>query len=385
MRLCGYSLLFLLLVPGMLAAQTPHRYYHLLTGTYTSGASEGIYVYRFDTGTGSAVHEYTAKGVENPSFLAVSPGGEFVYAVNELGGGKEGEVSAFRFNSTTGELAFINKQSSEGGSPCYLTLSADGKFLFTANYSGGNLAVHPVNADGSLGAAVQVIQHEGSSVNRQRQERPHVHSVVFSPDGKFLFAGDLGTDKVNAYRYDAAQPVPLAPASPPFTAVAAGSGPRHLVFNKQGTQAYLVQELTATVTVFNHENGRLTPIQEVPMTASGFAGQNGAAEIRISPDGRFLYASNRGDANRLTIYSIDPRSGKLTFEGRQSTLGKTPRNFMISPGGKFLLAANQNSDNIVIFSRDRQTGLLEATGDTLQVGNPVFLLMLPVTPAAGNR
>ncbi|QEC53142.1 6-phosphogluconolactonase [Anseongella ginsenosidimutans] len=370
-------LLLLLLLPGLVKAQ--ERYYHLLAGTYTSGISEGIYVYRFDSQTGKIVHTYTAKGVENPSFLAASADGDFVYSVNELGGGKEGEISAFSFDNSTGKLELINKQVSGGGSPCYISLSPDGKFLVAANYSGGNLSVFPLSGNGSLETPVQIIRHEGSSVNKQRQEKPHVHSVVFSPNGKFLFTGDLGTDKVNAYRYHPERTSrPLTPASPPFTKVTAGGGPRHLVFNDDATFAYLVLEMTGMVSVFRHENGRLKEIQQIPMTAPGFSGESGAAEIRISPDGKFLYASNRGDANEITIYAIDAGSGKLTIAGRQPTLGKTPRNFMISPDGNFLLAANQNSNSIVVFHRDPESGLLKASKERVTIGNPVYLMMLPV-------
>lgn len=373
MRIRGYFVL-LLLIPGLASGQD--RYYHLLVGTYTSGASEGIYVYKFDTKTGDIVHEHTAGGIENPSFLTASPDGEFVYSVSELADG--GGANAFRFDNVTGALNPLNSQSSEGGSACYVSLSPDGNYLFTANYNGGSLAALPVNEDGSLKAASQVIRHEGSSVNQQRQQEPHVHSVVFSPDGKFLFAPDLGTDKVNAYRY---QPLnedrPLVPAEVPFTDAAPGGGPRHLTFSKDGRFAYLVLEMTGEVTAFAYQDGVLTEIQRVAMTAPDFNGASGAAEVRISPDGKFLYASNRGDANELSIYRINPQSGKLTFVGRQSTLGKTPRNFMIGPNGNFLLAANQDSDNIVIFRRDIESGMLTPTGDSITVGNPVYLMMLP--------
>jgi len=370
-----FSILLALLFPGILRAQG--RYYHLLVGTYTSGTSEGIYSYRFDTQTGRLSHEYTAKGVENPSFLAASPDRRYVYSVNE-GPGGAGEVSAFKFSSSTGRLEFINKQPSGGGAPCYISLSGDGRFLFVANYSGGNLSALPVNPDGSLAPPVQTIQHQGSSINPKRQEKPHVHCAVFSPSGKYLFTPDLGTDKINVYRYRPGRPEePLAPADPPFAAASAGSGPRHLVFSSGGEYAYLVQELTAAVTVFSHEDGKLTPVQSLPMAAPDFKGEHGAAEIRLSPDGKFLYASNRGTANEITIYAINPENGKLALAGRRSTLGKTPRNFMIDPSGRFLLVANQNSDSIIIFKRDRETGLSGETGSMLTVGNPVYLMMLP--------
>lgn len=371
------SLFLFLLFPGALHGQS--RDQHLLIGTYTSGASEGIYVYKFNSKTGVLTPAYTAAGVANPSFLTASADGSRVYAVNELGGGAEGEVSAFQFDQMTGKLTFINKQAAGGGAPCYLTLSPDGTFLFSANYSGGNVAAFPVRSNGSLGPAAQVVQHQGHSLNPQRQEGPHAHSVVFSPDGKFLFAADLGTDRIYRYHYDPSLAGgPLRPAEPAYFTVRPGGGPRHLIFSADGTMAYVVMELTGEVSVFQYEEGILKPVQQVPMTDPAFNGESGAAEIRLSPDGRYLYASNRGDANEIAIYSVDPATGTLSLEGRRPSGGKTPRNFLITPDGEFLLAANQNSDQVVLFKRDIRTGQFVESGKTLTVGNPVYLLMVPI-------
>ncbi|WP_017729965.1 lactonase family protein [Nafulsella turpanensis] len=352
--------------------------FHLIVGTYTSGKSEGIYVYRFDSKTGKLEHTFTAKGVENPSFVVLSPDGQYLYAVNEVSGEKEGSVSAFRFNRETGALEFINKQASGGGDPAYLTVDQKGENLFVGNYTGGNLSVLPVQKDGSLGAAIQTIQHAGSSVNKERQEKAHVHSTVLGPEEKHLFVGDLGTDKVNIYEYHPESNQPLKPAATPFIAVEPGTGPRHLIFDELGDYAYLVQELTAEVSVFRHENGKLSHVQTVPMTEPDFKGAVSAAEVKISPDGKFLYASNRGDANEIVIYKIGPEKGTLTLVDRQSTLGKTPRNFTIDPTGRFLLVAHQNSDNVIVFARDIETGKLSPTGEEIEVGKPVYLKMVPV-------
>lgn len=380
------SLLFslfaaMLFAPALLFAQEnmQNQYYHLLVGTYTSGKSEGIYVYRFDAKTGELSHEFTAKGVENPSFITLSPDARYAFAVNEVSGDKPGMVSSFRFNQQTGAMEFINQQPSGGGDPCYLAVDDQGKHLFVGNYTGGNLSVLPIQNSGSLGSPLQTIQHAGSSVNKNRQEKAHVHSTVLTPSNDFLFVGDLGTDKVYVYDY---QPQntdkPLSPAPKSTFSVTPGTGPRHILFDKSGKYAYLVQELTAQIGVFQHKNGKLTHLQTVPMTEEGFSGEVSAAEVKISPDGKFLYASNRGEANEIVIFKIDQGKGTLSLVERHSSGGKTPRNFMIDPTGEYLLAAHQNSDNIVVFKRDTKTGKISPTGKEVEVGNPVYLKMVPI-------
>lgn len=361
------------------ALPTPEkRYYHLLIGTYTSGKSEGIYVYRFDTKTGLFSHEHTATGVTNPSFLVVSTDQKWVYAVNEESGAEAGKVSAFRFDSVTGSMEFINQQPSGGGAPCYLSLSANGQHLLVGNYAGGSLSVLPIQKNGALGVPIQTIAHSGSSINAERQEKAHVHATVFGPTGDSLYVSDLGTDKIYTYSYQPQAAHPLTPASVPFTLVEPGSGPRHLVFNQQGTYAYLVHELSATVAVFRHESGSLTHLQTLPLAESGFTGEQGGAELQLSTDGRFLYASNRGNANEITVFAVDQEQGRLRTLGRQSTLGRSPRHFQIAPGGHFLLAANQDSDTVVLFKRDPLSGLLSPADSQLDIGTPVYLCMTPV-------
>ncbi len=369
------------LMINMLIAQNndSNRYFNLLVGTYTSGKSEGIYVYEFDTQTGKFAHKYTAKDIENPSFVTTSPDCKNVYAVNELSGDKPGSVSAYKFDAKSGEMTFLNNQPSAGGDPCYLTVDEKKRHLIVGNYTGGNLSVLPIQKDGSLGAPVQTIQHEGSSANKSRQEKAHVHSTVFTPSQDYLFVGDLGTDKVNAYQYQPKdKKQPLKAAEKPFTKIEGGKGPRHIIFSESGDYAYLVLELTAEVGVYKHEKGELKHLQTISMTREDFEGDVGAAEIKFSPDGKFLYASNRGDANEIAIYKVNQTDGTLKLSGIQSTLGKIPRNFLIDPTGKFLLVAHQGSDSIVAFERDKETGLLTATGETLEVGNPVYLKMVPV-------
>lgn len=351
--------------------------YHLLVGTYTSGTSEGIYVFRFDPQKGSLTAVDTAQ-TENPSFLTLGPDNSHVYAVNEVSGDKTGSVSAFRYDARQGKLRFVNQQPSGGGDPCYLNISPDGNYLLVANYTGGSIGVLPLQDNGALEAPVQVIQHQGSSINPQRQEKAHVHSVVISPDERHLLAGDLGTDKVNAYTFSSNKQQPLQPATPAFTAIEAGRGPRHLIFGKEGNYVYLVQELTGSVGVYRYNEGQLEHVQTISMTAPGFNGEVSGAELKLSPDGKFLYASNRGDANEIVVFAVNETNGNLQLVERQPSGGKTPRNFMIDPTGQWLLVAHQNSDTIVVFKRDSQSGKLTPTDTSIAVGKPVYLMMVPI-------
>ena len=340
--------------------------YYLLIGTYTTGKSEGIYVYKFNSSSGefSPVSKIWSG---NPSFLAVSPDTRFVYSVNE---NQPGGVSSFSFDKSTGNLKELNKQPSGGDHPCYITTDKTGKWVITGNYSGGNLSVLPVNKDGSLEKPIQTINHEGSSVNTARQEKPHVHATVFSPDGKYLFVPDLGIDKVMIYKFNSKKGKLIA-HSTPFAATAPGSGPRHFDFHPSGKYAYLMEELTGSVSVFSHKKGRLNSIQTISALPADFRGSIGSADIHVSPDGKYLYSSNRGESNSIALFSIAEKSGKLTAMGHRSTEGKTPRNFNFDPSGNFLLVANQNSDEIVIFRRN--SGLLEDTGKRIQVPKPVCI------------
>ncbi|MEI6001573.1 lactonase family protein [Paraburkholderia bengalensis] len=355
--------------------------YDLIVGTYTGPKSEGIYVYRFDTKTGEATQISSAK-TDNPSYVIASRDGRYVYSVNEQPGDngpadQRGGISAFSFDARSGQLRFLNRVSSDGNDPCYLSISPDGKYLTTANYSvaanpGGSFAVFPLQADGQVGASVLTVHHDGGGPVKGRQDNAHVHSTVFSPDGKYLFAQDLGADKLYAYRYtpDGSRGL-LGPTEQRYTDVKAGSGPRHLVFGADGSYAYLTSELAATVTVFRYDDGKLTQLQVVPMTKTGFKGQVGAAAIHLSPDGRFLYASNRGDANEIVIYAVDRANGHIREVGRQSSLGKAPREFSIDPTGRWLIVGNQNSDTAYVFRRDQQSGLLDANPKRIDLGSPV--------------
>lgn len=345
--------------------------FYLLVGTYTNEQkTNGIHVYTFDAQTGDFQEKSKMTDITNASFLTISKDKKNVYAVSEGGQGKG--LNAYSFDMASGKLTLLNTGSAGGNGPCYVSVDEKKQLVFAGNYGGGSLSATRLSDDGSLSSEIQVIQHEGSSVNKSRQDKPHVHAVVLSPDNKYLLVPDLGTDKVNVYRVDASKEQPLSPAAPAFASVNAGGGPRHLAFHPNGKYAYLILEMEGAIAAFDFKNGKLEQKQTITMLAPGFTGKVGAADIHVSPDGKFLYGSNRGEANEIVIYSI-AKDGKLTLAGRQSSLINTPRNFAIDPTGNFLLVGNQNGNDIAIFKRDKNTGLLTSTGKTIQVDKPVCL------------
>lgn len=356
----------------MFSSQTFAQKLNLVVGTYTNpGKSEGIYVYEFDSETGKFIYKNQASGISNPSYLTASKNGKFIYAVNEV---DNGTLSAFTFDQESGALKLINSKPSLGSAPCYVSVDSDNEFVFVGNYGQGNFAAYAVSSDGALGDAVQVIQDSGGSLNTSRQEGPHVHSTILSPDEKFLVVSDLGTDKISVYKFDVKNKKrPLEVIDPPYTIPEPGGGPRHLDFHPNGKFVYSLMEMTGHIVAFSYNEGKIKNIQKISILAPGFKGDVGAADIHLSPDGNFLYASNRGDANDISIFSVNSSTGKLSFVGRHSSLGKTPRNFVIDPSGRFLLVANQNSNNIVVLKRDTKTGLLRNTGEQIKVWNPVCL------------
>ncbi|HEX6168131.1 MAG TPA: lactonase family protein [Chitinophagaceae bacterium] len=353
----------------------------LIIGTYTAGSSDGIYVYKFNTETGENSFVSSVK-TSNPSYLAISPNKKYVYAVNENADSTRftvtGHVAAFSFDKTTGKLTFINKHESGGKHPCYVSIDKTGKWVIVGNYSSGSLAVLPVRSNGSLDSAVQVIQHEGSSVNSERQEAPHVHATVLNKNNKTLYVPDLGLDEVVLYNLDT-KTGKLKEFDPPFVATEPGAGPRHIDIHPNGNYAYLMEELTGSVSAYRIEkNGYLSLVQNISGLPRDFTGEVGSADIHVSPDGKFLYCSNRGESNTIGIFSINKSNGQLEWIDHQSTLGKTPRNFNFDPTGNFLLVANQNSDEIVIFKRDKETGLLTDSGKRVKVSKPVCLKWIAV-------
>jgi 6-phosphogluconolactonase len=349
----------------------------LYIGTYTNGKSEGIYVYRMSSASGELKHATTVKGVSNPSFLAIDSKRRFLYAANEsaeFAGRKGGGVTAFAIDRKTGDLRKLNERNSPGV-PCHVSVHPSGRFVMAANYGGGNVVIYPVSADGRLGEPADVAQHEGKGADPKRQDKPHAHCIIPDAAGRFVFAPDLGIDKVMIYRVDLKNGkfVPNG-----FAATKAGAGPRHFDFHPSGKFAYVINELDSTVAAFTYDNasGALAELQAVSTLPPDFSGTSYCADIHVHPSGKFLYGSNRGH-DSVVAFAIDQTTGKLNLIAHESTQGKWPRNFAINPTGEFLLVANQNTHNVVAFRIDQQTGKLTATGQTIEIPSPVCLKFIP--------
>ncbi|WP_223526863.1 lactonase family protein [Pseudomonas sp. BF-B-26] len=355
--------------------------YQLLVGSYTAGQSQGIYRLNFDSATG----QIDAKPLqviksENPSWLTLSKDQRQLFVVNENGPGQTdpvGRVSSYAIDPKTHELSLINQVQSLGNEPTHSGLSAEASHLFVSNYSvsedpGGTLAVLPVDADGKLKPVVQMSSHPSSRVNPERQMSAHVHSTVSSPDGQYVFSNDLGADKIFAYRFDpkANPELPLTAATPASVQLPPGSGPRHLLFSADGKHAWLTMEMSAQVAVFDYKDGQLKQTQMVELAAGQPVSDKAAAALHASSDGKFLYVSNRGTANQLLVFAIDPATGHLKELQRRSVDGDHPREFSLDPSGKFLLIANQKSNQIVVVERDSKTGLLGKTVQKLPMDAP---------------
>ncbi|MBJ2259125.1 lactonase family protein [Pseudomonas psychrophila] len=367
---------------GAMSAQAESRdEVELLVGSYTQGKSQGIYRLQFDSAKGRITPEpLQVFKTANPSWLTLSKDQSRLFVVNENGKGQRdvvGRASSVAIDPKTNQMTLINQVKTLGEEPTHSSLSADERYLFVANYGvhadpGGSLAVLPINAEGQLQPVTQMSTHPASQVNPERQMSAHVHSVVSSPDGKFVYASDLGADKVFVYQYDPAANAdhPLVAADPAFVALPAGSGPRHLLFSKDGKHAYLTTEMSAQVFVFDYDKGRLKQRQALEL-AHGMPAQNRAAgALHASQDGKFLYVSNRGKANEILVFAINPSNGELTEIQRRSVDGDHPREFALSPNGKFLLIANQMSNAIVVLERDPETGALGKTVQTLEMDAP---------------
>ncbi len=355
---------------------------HVYVGTYTRGESEGIYVSQLDLKTGKLSEPQLAAKSVNPSFVSIHPSRKFVYAVGEIDdfqGKKTGGVSAFAVNPQTGQLKLINQQSSGGTGPCHLVVDATGKNVLVANYGGGSVACLPVKEDGSLAKASSFHQHEGSSVNPQRQKGPHAHSINLDAGNRFAMAADLGLDKVLVYRFDAKKGS-LTPNDPPSVSVKPGGGPRHFAFHPNGKFAFTNSEITLALTAFRYDAkaGTLKELQTLSTLPKGTATKGlSTAEVRVHPNGRFVYVSNRGH-DTIAIFKFNQKNGKLKAAGHVSTGGKTPRNFNLDPSGRFALAANQDTHNVVVFRVNQKTGQLTPTGSEIKVFNPVCIRFIPV-------
>jgi 6-phosphogluconolactonase len=361
----------------------------VFTGAYTGfpphprGRADGVGVFRMNSETGALTHVCTQPGVDNPTFIAVSSDHRLLYAINavsEVDGVPGGAVEAFSINQETGALTFLNRESTIGPGPAFVTVDRTGKFVLAANYPGGSIALFPVLDDGRLAQASDFIQHVGSSVDPSRQAAPHAHSINLDPTETFALVADLGLDQIVVYQLDRTNRK-LVLNDPPYAQVDPGSGPRHLEFHPNGQFVFVINELSSTVTGFawDGRRGALTALQTLSTLPSGWVGETSAADIHVHPSGKFVYGSNRGH-DSLAIFAVDALTGRLTYVENTPTGGKTPRNFGIDPTGRFLLAANQDTDTIVTFRIDQVTGKLTPTGDLVSTGTPVCVKITPMTP-----
>lgn len=360
--------------------------YVMYVGTYTNNGSKGIYAYRYDSETRKLAPIGLAAETENPSFLVADASSSHLYAVNETEnyhGASSGGVTAFAVDRATGKLRKLDEVASHGADPCFISLNRSGKYVLVANYTGGDVAVFPVLAGGGVGEATSVMQDEGTlGPNKERQEKPHAHWIEASARNRFVYVSDLGLDRVLIYKFDANKGElgrgDSAGSSKDFfsATLAPGTGPRHVAFSADGNFMYVIGELDSIVTVFaNDAKETYQPIQKISALPEGFAGKNTAAELAIHSNGKFLYASNRGN-DSIAVFAIDGASGKLTFVQRVPSGGKTPRQFAIDPSGTHLLVANQDTGNIVEFAIDPATGKLTSKGEVAKVPSAVCVVFV---------
>jgi 6-phosphogluconolactonase len=349
--------------------------YFVYVGTSTGDPANGIHVLRFDPADGSLSRApVPVARVINPSFLALAPDGRTLYAVSEV---ENGEVVAFRRDGATGALAELGRRWSGGAGPAYVAVDGPGRWLTVANYGGGSVALLPI-VDGALGDPVDVVQHEGSGPDPDRQTAPHAHFAKPSPDGRWVFVADLGIDQVIAYPLVGGTDG-LAEARAAITPTAPGAGPRHLAFHPHEPFVFLMNELAGTVTAYRYDEdrGRLTEIQTLSAVPEDFDGENKSADIHVHPTGRWLYASNRGDFDSIAIFAIDAGTGRLTAVGHQREGIVWPRNFVIDPTGRWLLVGNQTANEVRVYAIDPATGRLRPTPHRVDVPGPTNVLPAP--------
>lgn len=347
---------------------------YLFVGSYTSGEkAEGICVYEFNTENGELTEVAKGHNLINPSFLAISPNGKYLYACTETKMSKYGSLSAFKIDSLTGKITFLNKQTTGGRNPVYASVDKTGRYVITANYTDARINIFECNLDGSLRPFSQLFKFQGNSIIEGRQDEAHVHSSIFSPDNKYVFAPDLGADKIHVFNFDHEN---LLTINNSLTIDAdKGAGPRHFTFHPTEPFAYCVQELSGTISFYKYKNGQLS-LSNTYRNYAQNQDEYASADIHISPDGKYLYASNRQDENSISIFGINTDNGELSLVNHQTTYGAIPRSFVIDPSGKFLIVANQNTNNIVVFRRNTENGLLKKIGSTTGITSPSSLKMI---------
>jgi 6-phosphogluconolactonase len=347
--------------------------YLAFVGTYTDADTDGIYSLRIDAGTGDVERIDAVPGGQDPSFLALHPDGEHLYAVNEA---DDGRVTAFAVDRGSGELTRLNSVACGDAGPCHCSVDATGSYVLAAHYAGGSVSMLPIEDDGRVGEPTSVVDHEGSSVDPDRQTAPHPHSITPGPENRFAYVPDLGTDEVVVYELDR-EAGALHPSDVGAVQVHPGAGPRHVDFHPNGRWAYLINELDSTMTVFAYDadTGGLEEIEHVSTLPAAFDGESYTADVHVHPSGEWLYGSNRGH-DSIAHFGIDPTDGRLDLVGRPSTRGEWPRNFALDPPGAHLFAENRESDDVVVFDVDEDTGGLAATGHVAEIPEPACMVFL---------
>ncbi|TDX12495.1 lactonase family protein [Flavobacterium sp. S87F.05.LMB.W.Kidney.N] len=342
---------------------------YVFLGSYNRDKSaETIQVYQLDTLSCKLVKFTSVKNVVNPSYLTVSPNGKFVYACTDTKTPNAGSISSFEFNPAAKSLTFLNSQRSGGENPVYVAVHKSGKWIANANYTEGSVSVFPILENGKIDSIAQNFQYMEGSTHKERQTRSHVHSSVFSPQFDYLFLPDLGADKIRCYAFDENQKKPLMETKNPFTKTDLEAGPRHFTFHPNQKFGYCIEEMAGQISVYKYNDGVLNKIQRIATHPDKIKEGFESSDIHISPDGKFLYATNRGNENNIAIFSID-ENGLLKNIGYQPTLGKHPRIFAIDESGKFLVASNVLTGNVIVFRRDPKTGLLKKVGKEIKMEN----------------
>jgi len=379
-RRCFFSALFCLLTTLPALSQTPDQKFLVYVGTYTDKTdSKGIYAYEFDASTGKLTPRGLAAETPNPSWVVIHPNGKWAYAANESG--KRSSITAFSIDAKSAKLTLLNQLPALGEDPCYLSFDKTGKYLFVANYTSGNVVVFPILPDGKLGVPTANVKDRGTlGPNKERQEGPHAHWVQPAPDNRFVLVSDLGLDEILVFRFDDDKGT-LTSNDPPFAKLAPGNGPRHATFSTNGKILYVMSELNPGVTALSYDSrkGLLESIQDNSgHTRDNFSGRDDGAEIAMHPDGKWMFTSVRGP-DFISVHTFEPGATGKLFLGRSfATGGKEPRHFAIDPTGRFLLAENQNSNSIVVFSINAETGALSQISVTEGVPSPVCLTFLPI-------
>ncbi|MGB0864465.1 MAG: lactonase family protein [Saprospiraceae bacterium] len=363
---------FLIFIASFAFGQDSSKIY-LFVGSYTSGeSSEGIAVYKLNTQTGELTEVERASNLVNPSFLTIAPNRQFLYACTNTRLKKHGSISAFKIDTLTGKLTFLNQQSTGGRNPVHVIVNKTNRYVIASNYTDAGISIFECNADGSLQSFSKLIEFEGSSIIKGRQNAAHIHSCNFSFDNKYIFAPDLGSDKIRVLKFDKGL---LTVIDSLTIKTKSGAGPRHFTFHPNQSYAYSIEELSGTISFYSYKNGQLK-LSQTYRSYENESDEYASSDIHISPDGKYLYASNRQDENSISIFKINPKNGELSLIGHQSTYGAIPRSFVISPTGKHLIVANQKTNEIVVFDRNATSGLLTKVTVTVGLDAPASLKMV---------